>query len=156
MSSQIIVSVASRIFSVVILVRFLAFYIFWLHHSGFMTRHAQALHSKCQPQNKEAMLSTVLSFPIGKRITDHCPVLVVEAAGFSQELLPPWVQHKSQRNAEISRISTVQTVQTETYLRKENCNFISTQHIRREHGSHGSTSRKLSLSFTDSVVEEDE
>ena len=63
---------------------------------------------------------------------------------------------KSQRNAEISRISTVQTVKTETYLRKENCNFISTQHIRGEHGSHGSTSRKLSFSFTDSVVEEDE
>ena len=92
MSSQIIVSVASGIFSVVSLVRFLAFYIlshciFLLHHSRFMARYAQALHSKCQPQNKEVR-TTALGFPIGKRVTDHCPILVPEAVGFSQELLP--------------------------------------------------------------------
>ena len=94
MLSQIIVSVASGIFSVLSLVRFLAFYIlshciFLLHHSRFMARRAHALHSKYQPQNKEAMLSTALGFPVGKRVTDHCSILVPEAVGFPQELLPP-------------------------------------------------------------------
>ena len=93
MLSQIIVSVASDISSVVRLVSFLAFYIlshciFLLHHSQFMARHAQALHAKCQPQNKEVRLSTALGFPIGTRVTDHCSILVLEAAAFSQELLP--------------------------------------------------------------------
>ena len=49
-----------------------------------MARHAQALHSKCQPQNKQTILSTALGFPIGKRVTDYCPILVSEAVGFSQ------------------------------------------------------------------------
>ena len=94
MLSQIIVSVASSIFSVASLVRFLAVYtlphcIFLLHHSRFITEHAQALQSKCQPQNKKAMLSTALGFPIGKRVTDHYSILVPEAVGLSQELLPP-------------------------------------------------------------------
>ena len=44
---------------------------------------------KCQPQNKEAMLSTALGFPVGKRVTDHCSNLVLEDVGFSKELLPP-------------------------------------------------------------------
>ena len=91
---------ASGIFSVVSLVRFLAFYIFshclfLFHYSQFMAWHRHALHSICQPQNKEIMLSTVLGFSIGKRITDHCSILVPEAVGFSQELLLPWVQRKS-------------------------------------------------------------
>ena len=94
MSSQIIVSVASGIFSVVNLVRFLAFYIlshriFSLHHSRFMAWHVPALHSKCQPQNKKTVLSTAFGFPIGKRVTDHCSILVLEFVGFSQEWLPP-------------------------------------------------------------------
>ena len=54
-----------------------------------MARHAQALNSKCQSEKKEAMLSTALCFPIDKRVTDHCFILVPEALGFSQELLPP-------------------------------------------------------------------
>ena len=100
MSSQKIVSVGSGIFSVVSLVRFLAFYIlshciYLLHHSRFMVWHAQALHSKFQPQNKEVMLSTALGFPIDKRVTDHSFILVAEGVGFSQELLPSWVQSKS-------------------------------------------------------------
>ena len=94
MLSQITVSVASGIFSVVRLVRFLAFYMlshytFLLHHSRFMARHAQALQSKCQPQIKEAMLSTALGFLIDERVTEHCSILVPDAVGFSQELLPP-------------------------------------------------------------------
>ena len=156
MLSQIIVSVTSGIFSVVSLVCFLAIYIlshciFLLHHSRFMARHAHALQSKCQPLHKETMLSTALGFSIGNRVTDHCSILIPEAVGFSQELLPPPVQRKSLRNAEISCISTVQTVQIEIYLRKENYNFISTQHVTREHGS---ASRKLPFSFTYPVVEE--
>ena len=96
MSSQIIASVAS----VVSLVCLLAFYIlsyciYLLHHSQFMTRHALALHSKCQPQSKEAMLPTALGFPIGKRVTDHCSILVPKAVGFSQELLPTRTQRQS-------------------------------------------------------------
>ena len=92
--SQIIASAVSGIFSVVSLVRFLALYIlshciFLLHHSRFMAWNAQELQSKCQSQNKEAMLSTALGFPIGNRVTDHCSILVPEAVGFSQELLPP-------------------------------------------------------------------
>ena len=43
----------------------------------------------------------------------------------------------------------VYTVQIEIYLRKENCNFISTQDITREHGS---AIRKLSFSFTHPIV----
>ena len=43
----------------------------------------------CQPQNKETMLSTALAFPVGKRVIDHCSILVPEAVDFSQELLPP-------------------------------------------------------------------
>ena len=35
------------------------------------------------------MLSTAFGFPIGKGDTDHCSILVPEAVGFSQELLPP-------------------------------------------------------------------
>ena len=54
-----------------------------------MARHTQALLSKCQPHNKEAMLSTALGFPIDKRVTDHCSILVPKADGFPQELLPP-------------------------------------------------------------------
>ena len=53
-----------------------------------MARHAQAVHSKCQPENKEAMLSTALGFPIDERVTDHCSILALEAVGVSQELLP--------------------------------------------------------------------
>ena len=34
-------------------------------------------------------MSIALSFPIDKRVTDHCSILVPEAVGFSQELLPP-------------------------------------------------------------------
>ena len=49
----------------------------------------QALLLKCQPQNIEAILSTALGFIIGKRVTDHCSILVPETVGFSQELLPP-------------------------------------------------------------------
>ena len=54
-----------------------------------MARHVQELHSECQSQKKEAILSSALCFPIGKRVTDHCSILVPEAVGFSQELLPP-------------------------------------------------------------------
>ena len=53
-----------------------------------MARHVQALHSKFQPQNKEAMLSTVLGSPLGERVTDRCSLLVLDTVGFSQELLP--------------------------------------------------------------------
>ena len=53
-----------------------------------MAQHAQALHQN-QPQNKEAMFSTALGFPIGKIVTDHCPTLAPEAVGSSQELLSP-------------------------------------------------------------------
>ena len=35
------------------------------------------------------MLSTALGFPTGKRVTDYCSILVPEAVGFPQELLPP-------------------------------------------------------------------
>ena len=93
MLSQVIVSVASDIFRGVSLVRFLAFYrlphcIFLLKHSRFMARHVQELHSKCKPQNEEAMSSTALGFPISKRVTEHCSISAREAVGFSKELLP--------------------------------------------------------------------
>ena len=52
----------------------------------------QALFLKCQHQNKEAILSATLGLPIGKIVTDYCSMLVLEAVGFSQELLPPWTQ----------------------------------------------------------------
>ena len=54
-----------------------------------MARHAQGLISKYHPQNQEAMLSSALGFPKGKIVTDHCSILLPEAVGFSQELLPP-------------------------------------------------------------------
>ena len=54
-----------------------------------MAQHAQALHSKCQPQNKEVVLPTAFDFPIGKRVADHCSILVPEVVGFPQVLLPP-------------------------------------------------------------------
>ena len=54
-----------------------------------MAWHAQALLSNYHPQNKEVMLSTALRFPIGKRVTEHCSILVLEAVVFSQELLAP-------------------------------------------------------------------
>ena len=68
----------SAIVSVVSLVRFLAFYIlshciFSLHHSQFMAWHAQARNSKCEPQNKDAMLSAALGIPIRKR--ENCKFL---------------------------------------------------------------------------------
>ena len=98
--SKITVSVAIDIFNVVSLVRFLVLYIlshciFLLHDSKFMARHALAQQSKCRPQNKEAMLSTALGFPIGTRVIDHSSILVPEAVGFSQKLLPLQVQSKS-------------------------------------------------------------
>ena len=46
---------------------------------------------KCHPQNKETMLSTTLGFPICRRVTDHCSILVLKTIGFSQEFLAPWV-----------------------------------------------------------------
>ena len=51
--------------------------------------HTQTLLLKWQPQNIEAMLFTALGFPIAERATDHCSILVTQAVGFSQELLPP-------------------------------------------------------------------
>ena len=54
-----------------------------------MAQHTQTLLLKCQPENIETMLPTVLGFPIGKRVTDHCSNLTPEAIGFSQELLLP-------------------------------------------------------------------
>ena len=94
MLSEITVSVASGLFSVVSFVRFLALSVlshctFLLHHSQLMSRHAQALQYKSQPQNKENILLTVFGFPIGKRVTNYYSILVSEAVGFSQELLPP-------------------------------------------------------------------
>ena len=52
----------------------------------------QVLFLKCQHQNKEAILSATLGLPIGKIVTDYCSMLVLEAVGVSQELLPPWTQ----------------------------------------------------------------
>ena len=53
-----------------------------------MARHVQALHSKCQLQEKEGMLSRALGFPKFKRVIDYYSILAQEAVGFSQELLP--------------------------------------------------------------------
>ena len=39
--------------------------------------------------NKEAILPSTLGLPIGKIVNDYCSMLVLEAVGFSQELLPP-------------------------------------------------------------------
>ena len=47
-----------------------------------------AQHTQTLPQNIEAMLPTALGSPIGKRVTDHCSILVPQTVGFSQELLP--------------------------------------------------------------------
>ena len=44
---------------------------------------------KTSTSEQETMLSSALGFPISKRVTDHCSILVPEAVGFSQELLPP-------------------------------------------------------------------
>ena len=52
-------------------------------------RHTQTLLLKCQPENIETMLFTAVGFPTGKRVTGHCSILVLEAVGFPQELLPP-------------------------------------------------------------------
>ena len=128
--------------------QFLAFYIllrciFLLHHSRFLARHTRAILSNVTLRTK-VMLSTAPGFYLGKRITEHCSILTSEAVGFPKELLPPWVHRISYRNAAISCISTVQTVQIEMYLRKGSCDFILKQHITREHGA---TNRKLSFSF---------
>ena len=94
MLSQISVSGVISIFSVVSSVRFSVLYIVTLYIFLFPSfpitvQHTQTLLLKCQPQNIEAMLPTALGFPIGKRVTDHCTILVPKAVGFSQELLPP-------------------------------------------------------------------
>ena len=94
MLSQISVSVAISIFSVASSVYFAVLYFVTLYMFLFASfpirfQHKQTLPLKCQPQNIEAMLSTTLGFPVGKRIIDHCPILVPEAVGFSQELQPP-------------------------------------------------------------------
>ena len=86
MLSQISVSVASGTFSVVSLVRLLRVLLhclFMLHHSLFMVQHVQTLLSKCQSENKEAMLFKALGFRIDE--TDHCSILVLETVGFFQE-----------------------------------------------------------------------
>ena len=44
---------------------------------------------KTSTSEQETMLSTGLGFPVGKKVTDHCFILVPEAVGFSQALLPP-------------------------------------------------------------------
>ena len=44
---------------------------------------------KMSTSEQETMLSTALDFPTGKRVIDHCSILVPDAVGFSQELLPP-------------------------------------------------------------------
>ena len=44
---------------------------------------------KMSNSEQETMLSTALGFPTRKKVTDHCSILVPEAVGFSQELLPP-------------------------------------------------------------------
>ena len=49
--------------------------------------HAQTLLLKYRPQNIEAMLSIALDVPIGKRVTDHCSMLVQESICFFQELV---------------------------------------------------------------------
>ena len=67
------------------------YYIAYIFVASFLTtvKHTQTLLLKYQPQNKKGMFSTAPGFPIGKRVTDYCSILVPEAAGFSQELLPP-------------------------------------------------------------------
>ena len=125
--------------------------IFLLHHSRFMARHAQALQSKCQPQKTENMLSTALGFLIGKRVTESLLHFSTRGHRFS-----PRVAAIMSSTQVVKK--SVQTVQIEIYLWKESCSFISTQHITREHDSttpeHGSTSRKVSFSFTHLVLEE--
>ena len=64
-------------------------YIILLHHFRLRLSIMQILIFRCQPQNIEAMLPRALGFRIGKRVTDYCSILVLEAVGFSQELLPP-------------------------------------------------------------------
>ena len=85
---------ASGIFSIVSLVRSLSLYIlshfiFLLHRSRFLSRHARGLQSEYQPLNKDNFLSTALGFPIAKRITNHCSILLPKAVSFSQELMLP-------------------------------------------------------------------
>ena len=47
------------------------------------------------------MLSTVLDFSNGKRVPEHYSILVLEAIGFPQEVLPPRARRKYLRNDEV-------------------------------------------------------
>ena len=92
MLSQISVSVASSIFSVVSLVHFSVLYIVTLYVCGCITPDYGSAYTdttlKMSTSEQETMLSTGLGFPIGKRVTDHYSIFVPEAVGFFQELLP--------------------------------------------------------------------
>ena len=44
---------------------------------------------KMSTSEQSTMSSTALGFLTGKRVPEHCSILVLETEGFSQELLPP-------------------------------------------------------------------
>ena len=72
-----------------------------LYHSRFTASHIHTLLSKYLLQSVDAMLPTALGFPKGKRVTGDCSILVLEAVGFFQKLLPSSTRCKSKRKAEI-------------------------------------------------------
>ena len=94
MLNQINVLVTSGNISIVNSVHFSILYIVTLYNFRCITSDYGSGYAdttlKCQPQNKETMMSTTLGFPIGKRVSDHWSILVPEAVGFSKELLPPF------------------------------------------------------------------
>ena len=63
-------------------------YIFCCITSDYGSAYADTT-VKMSNSEQETMLSTVLGFFTGKRVTDHCSILVQGAVGFSQELLSP-------------------------------------------------------------------
>ena len=93
MLSQISVSVASGNFSVVSSFHFIVLYIITCYIFYCITPNYGPAYTdttlKMLTSEQETMLSTPLDFPTGKRVTDHCFILMSEAVGFSQELLPP-------------------------------------------------------------------
>ena len=66
-----------------------------------------ARYSRHYPQNVKLRTKRPCCLQLLVRVTDHCPILVPEAVGFFQELLPPQAQRKSQKNARISRIKVI-------------------------------------------------
>ena len=68
-----------------------------IHDSPLAIQLKKHLILKFQSQHIAGLLCTAPCFLKGKKLTDHCSILAVEAIGFFSKLLPPWGQGKYQR-----------------------------------------------------------